>query len=356
MRTIKRCIALFMAVISTIYLFGCSKTSTTDFTCFNTGIHVEVTGKSLNDELQLKIKDTLYSLEEKFSVKDGSFTKNLNDSATGTLINLDTETKQILLSVKNLYEFTDKKFNPAVYPLVKLWQFSPNFPVENFTLPNNEDITALTNDQYLNLNNLVIDESNMAVTKTSDLELDFGGILKGYATEKVYKILSDAGYEKGYVNIGGSSLKILSANTLAIRHPENVTDNVIRVDTKNQADFSVSTSGTYERFYTLDGKKYSHIIDPFIGKPTDNNILSATVVGTNGAFGDAVTTALCLLNFNKNDVQNCSLTSFMNKILSRFPNASIFVVYNDGDNKFIITNKESETFTLLDDTYSVIKI
>lgn len=356
MKVIKRCLILVMAITISFYSFGCSKTSTMDFTCFNTGIHVEVYGKTLSDELQTKIKDTLYGLEEKFSVKGGSFTKTLNESLVGEQFALDYDTSILLYNAKRLYSFTDKDFNPAVYPLVKLWQFSPNFPVQNFTLPSKSDISFYTQDKYLNFDNLVVDNEYTIATKTSELELDFGGILKGFATEKIYELLYSAGYEKGYVNVGGSSLKILSSNTLAIRHPENLSNNIIRVNTKVLTNFAVSTSGTYERFYTLDGKTYSHIIDPSTGNPADTNILSATILNTDGTFGDAVTTALLLKDFDKSSPENCELFRFMQKILTQYDNAYVFVVYNDGTDKYVITNKESETFTLLDDTYTVLKI
>ncbi|MBR1983798.1 MAG: FAD:protein FMN transferase [Clostridia bacterium] len=356
MKTFKRCLLLIMALTTAFCSFGCSKTSTMDFTCFNTGIHVEVQGKTLSDELQIKIKNTLYNLEEKFSVKDGSFTKTFNDSLVGKQFALDYDTSTLIYNAKFLYSFTDKDFNPAVYPLVKLWQFSPNFPALNFTLPSESDITNLTQDKYLNFDNLVVDRDYTTATKTSELELDFGGILKGFATEYIYELLHLAGYSKGYVNVGGSSLKILSSNTLAIRHPENVSNNIIRVDTKNLTNFGVSTSGTYERFYTLDGKTYSHIIDPSTGKPAETNVLSATIINTDGTFGDAVTTALLLKDFDKSSPETCELSRFIQKILTHYKDAYVFVVYNDGTDKCIITNKESETFTLLDDTYTVVKI
>lgn len=356
MKTFKCCLTLVMAFTISFFSFGCSKTSTLDFTCFNTGIHVEVTGKPLSNETQLEIKNTLYDLEQKFSVRDGSFTKTLNDAQIGQIIPIDNDTVLLLNTSKQMYSLTDKRFNPAVYPLVKLWQFSPNYPVENFILPNESDISSLIKDKHLNLDNLVVDLQNYTVTKTSELELDFGGILKGFATERIYEILHQDGYDKGYVNIGGSSLKILSSNTLAIRHPENLADNIIRVNTKNQINFSVSTSGTYERYYTIDGTTYNHIINPLTGKPSDTGIISATVIGADGAFGDAVTTALCLTSFNKNNAKNSELVEFINKILTQYQDASVFVVYNDEEDKLVITNKESESFTLLDDTYSIVKI
>lgn len=356
MKIFKRCLTLVMAFTISFFSFGCTKTSTLDFTCFNTGIHVEVSGKKLSNELQISIKDALYLLEEQFSVKDGSFTKSFNDCEIGASLQIDTQTVQLLETVKDLYEFTDKKFNPAVYPLVKLWQFSLNYPVDNFTLPSDADISILTQDNHLNLNNLVVDKNALTVTKNSNLQIDFGGILKGYATNVVYEFLISAGYRNGYVNVGGSSLKILSSKTLAIRHPQNLTQNIIRVDTSLLTDFNVSTSGTYERYYTLDGKTYSHIINPSTGKPTDTNLVSATIIGTDGTFGDAITTALLLYEFNKSNPLDCELVGFMNKILALYPNAFIYVVYDDGEDKLVITNKESETFTLLDDTYSVVKI
>lgn len=356
MRILKHFLYLLISLILLVSLSACNRTSTLDFTCFNTGVRIQVNGKSLSDQTTNKIKNTLYSLESEFSVKNGTFTTALNNSDVNTQLQVSSTASDLLKLSQELYDFTDGYFNPAVYPLVKLWQFSTDYPVLNFTPPNLNTVSAYLSNGYLDFNCIKTQPESLTVFKTMPVEVDFGGILKGYASDVVCKILVDDGYENGYVNIGGSSLTVLASDTLAIRHPENANEIILRVKTDGLNGFSVSTSGTYERFYSYEGKKHSHIINPETGCPADTGITGATVINTDGAFGDAVTTALCLMQFNKEDVENCQLVRFMNKIVSKYPDCMIFVVYDNQTEKFVITNKESEVFTLFDDTYSVINI
>lgn len=335
---------------------ACNGVSTLDFTCFNTGVRIQVNGKSLSDETTQKIKTALYSLESEFSVKDGQFTTALNDAETNVKLSISETALDLLNLSRQLYDFSDGYFNPAVYPLVKLWKFSTEYPASDFAPPDANTVCDYLTDGCLDFNRIKTDTQSRTVFKTLPVTVDFGGILKGYASDVVGKILVDDGYEKGYVNIGGSSLTVLASDTLAIRHPEKTNDVIVRVNTDDLKVFSVSTSGTYERFYNYEGKKYSHIINPKTGCPADTGITGATVINTDGAFGDAVTTALCLMQFNKNDIKNCQLTRFMNKIIGEYPDCTIFVIYDNQAEKYLITNKESEAFTLLDDSYKIISL
>lgn len=356
MRKLKNFLCFLFCTIFCLQFLGCNTTSTLDFTCFNTAVHVEVTGKSMSDDVKNTIKNALNTLEVQFSATNGTFTNTFNNLETNNSINASDTAIEIMDLSKELHYFTNGKFNPAVYPLVKLWQFSPNYPVNEFRIPDIQEITSFTTEKYLNLDNVIIDKESKKISKISPISVDFGGILKGYASDLIADILTDNGYKKGYINIGGSSLKVLASNSLAIRHPENVNNNIIRVNTNDLTNFSVSTSGTYERYYTFNGKTYSHIISPETGYPTETGIISSTVIGTNGAFGDAVTTALCLSEFDKENPESSQVFILIEKILVEYPNALVFVVYNKDSDKLIITNKESDYFTLLDDTYTIINI
>ena len=133
--------------------------------------------------------------------------------------------------------------------------------------------------------------------------------------------------------------------------------NIISVNTKNLSFASVSTSGDYERYYVSGGKLYSHLISPIDGKPANSGITSATLICDDGAFADAVTTAICFLSHNENESTQSPLVNFLNKILLQFQDAHIYVVYEKDGIKQIITNKVQNTdFNLLDSSYSVVKI
>jgi thiamine biosynthesis lipoprotein len=283
----------------------------------------------------------------------------LNNSSTNTDIEFSSHGIEVFTLAKNLYKFTDKKFNPAIFPLVKLWQFDDyNYPIQNFTPPSEQAILSCLGENT-DFDKIIVNLESDAVCKTADsVKVDFGGILKGYAVDKAKDILVSAGHKSGYINIGGSSLYLLSVNSLSIRHPRAINNlsNIISVNGNSLTMKAVSTSGDYEKYHENNGVRYSHIISPLTGYPTTTGVISATIIGTSGAFGDAVTTALCLME-HEHGKTDSELVSFMNKIIADYPDCIIFAVYNNGDKKEIVTNKmQGEHFTLLDSSYSINKI
>ena len=204
---------------------------------------------------------------------------------------------------------------------------------------------------------LSIDE-NMA-TKTKDgVKIDLGGIVKGYACDLAGKILVDEGFSSGYISIGGSSIYILRTEELLVHHPRanEKMQNALCVNTSLLNNESVSSSGDYQRYYTVDGVRYSHLINPVTAKPTDTGVTGATVICNDGFFADAITTALCLYEYYPNE-KSSPLTEFINKIISDYPTASIFVFYQkDGYNLLLTNKKQGEHFTLLDSNITVVNV
>ena len=354
MKKFLRVIALVLS-INLIFLFSaCSPTvSTFNGYYFNTGIHIETHDKQMSIQTKEKLETLFSLLESEFDKTDGTFTGAFNDLQLNQKLMVSALAKEILDKCAYYHTFSDGAFNIAVAPLLELWQFAPIYPVNDFTIPTDSQI----NDTLLALDYLNLSVIDGYVTKTNELtKIDFGGMLKGYASEMAMKILSDAGHTKGYVNIGSSSLSLLNVPSLKVRHPENNSSQILEIVTDNLKGYSVSTSGTYEKYYEIDGKVYSHIINSKTGKCADTNVISATVIGKDGAFCDAMTTALCLQEYSLTSNDN-ALVNLINKITALSSDYSCYAIYNDGVNKKIITNKTlSVDFTLLDNTYQIVKI
>ncbi|MBQ9734597.1 MAG: FAD:protein FMN transferase [Clostridia bacterium] len=358
MKKIGIILSLILISLSTFLFISCADGgSSLDCYYFKTGIHIETHDFNMSDDTQTKLKNLFSSLEKEFDINDSKSTVYaFNNANVGDVFNLSTHGRNVLLSSKNLYSFTDGLFDPSVYPLVELWQFTKNYPVSEFNLPTDTQISTAINN--VDFESAVFDQDLKTLTKTKDgVKLDFGGIVKGYAADKAAKILKSAGHESGYISIGGSSLYLLSVESLGIIHPKKATDgiSILSVKLNGKKNLSVSTSGDYEKFYERDGKIYSHLINPKTGYTADTNVCSVTVIGADGAFSDAVTTAACLINHLPNDLENSPLQAFLLKILSEYPAASIYAIYDDGENKQVITNqKQGENFTLLDTEYNVV--
>jgi thiamine biosynthesis lipoprotein len=359
MKILKRLFLFLIILVLAFPAFSCAeKSSVLDFNRFNTAVHVETHGTVMDAETENLIKSLFSDLENQFDLnKIGSITYQFNNASIGQTLSLTENGAQLLKIAKDCYAFTDGDFNPAVYPLVKLWQFSPNYPVKNFTPPKRSEIDiALENTDFINAE---LNETERTLNKKGEIEIDLGGIVKGFAADMAAKILSERGHEKGYINVGGSSLFLLKTDTLSIRHPRANADipSIITVKTENTPNVNVSTSGDYQRYYLHDRITYSHVISPKDGYPTRTGTCSVTVIGADGAFSDAITTAACLKQHNPTQTDKSQLISFLQKIIGKYPSAEIYAVYEKDGTKQIVTNKTVESdFILHDNSYSIIKI
>ena len=345
---------ILTAVIIVISCCACKKNQggILDLIYFNTAIHVETHDTPINNKTVTEIKNVLQGLENRFDAnKQSSLIYTFNHAIRDTEIdNLTEQDIEILQKVQLAYTLTDGYYNPTIYPLVKLWGFSPFTFTANFTPPTKEQINQTL--PFIHFDKVVIDYQNKSLKKTDDFtKLDLGGIIKGYASDIVATVLKNAGHTSGYVNIGGSSLTLLSVQSLGIRHPLKAGKTILSVNTNGMHNLSVSTSGDYERFHIdTNGNKYSHLINPFDGYPTKTGIRSATLIGTDGAINDAFTTALCLYQYKSNE-----LNEFITRIIERYPDCMFFLVYDSDGVKEIYTNKkQGEDFTLQDTDYTVV--
>jgi thiamine biosynthesis lipoprotein len=172
-------------------------------------------------------------------------------------------------------EETEGTFDISVGPLMKVWGFykgsghlADRTSVEN----------ALKDVGY---RYIVLDRQSMTVRfNRPGLELDPGGIGKGYAVDRVVQVLKHQGIESALVSAGGSSIYALgsppgkSGWKVHLADPKQPSH---AIETVFLRDESLSTSGSYERFFCADGRMWSHIMDPRTGYPSEG-MLSASVI------------------------------------------------------------------------------
>ena len=128
--------------------------------------------------------------------------------------------------------------------------------------------------------------------KSPDIKIDLGGIAKGYAVDLACAAAAKAGARSGVVNLGGN-LRCLSepppgktSYTIGLKDPFAKESTLGEFEA---LDLSAATSGNYERYVTIDGKRYTHIMDPSTGKPVTGSI-AVTVVGPSATVCDALST------------------------------------------------------------------
>ena len=137
------------------------------------------------------------------------------------------------------------------------------------------------------------------LTKT-DVSMDFGGVLKGFAADKVRKIANNYGIKSGIVNLGGNVCLIGSKKgkpwTVGIVNPFSPGEVYLTVDAE---DTNIITSGAYQRYFEYEGEIYHHIISPKTGHPAESDVASATVISKDGTLADALSTAIFVLGSEK---------------------------------------------------------
>lgn len=243
----------------------------------------------------------LYSIYHRFDGIENLCTINeLKDGAHRT-VKVDKRIIDMLLYAKKMHDLTGGVMNIAMGSVLSLWHDYRTIGKDN---PQNASLPPMDLLQkameHTDINKMVIDEKNSTVTLTDPLmKLDVGAIAKGYATQQVSDFFKEKGVTGYVLNVGGNVCTLggkLDGTkwTVGIENPED-NDYFAYLQLDGQ---SVVTSGSYQRYYYVDGIAYHHIIDPETLMPADN-FLSVSIVCENSGLGDALSTALFCMPQNE---------------------------------------------------------
>lgn len=216
----------------------------------------------------------------------------INQNAGLKPVQVSPETFEIIKQALYVSKVTDGSFDITSGRLIALWDF------KNKKIPPLSQITEAK--KLSGYHKIELDETAKTVfIKQKSVEINLGGIIKGYSAQKAAEVLKSHGIKAGLVavagDIAGFGLRPDGhAWRIAIKNPRpaNAKDEIIAVVSLDNE--SISTSGDYERFFELDGKRYHHIIDPKTGFPSEH-CRSVTVIAHSGAYADAFATGLCVL-------------------------------------------------------------
>lgn len=221
-----------------------------------------------------------------------SDTSRINNAAGIEPVRVHQETFDLIVRCQRLAQLTQGAFDITYGSMDKrLW----NFDTQMTELP--DKFTAKRMVRLINFRNIELDRGNCTVLlKEKGMRIGFGGIGKGYAAEKTREWLRHQGITAGIVNASGDLTTWgLQPNgkpwTIGIADPNQSRSifSYLKV-----SDMSVATSGNYEKFVVINGKKYSHTIDPRTGYPI-SGIKSVTILTPNAELADALTTPVAIM-------------------------------------------------------------
>jgi FAD:protein FMN transferase len=223
---------------------------------------------------------------------ENSQTNLINKNAGIKPVKVDREVFDLIQRSKRISEITQGAFDITYGSVDKgLW----NFDKYMTALP--DAITAKKLVRLINYRNVILDDRKCTIfLKEKGMRIGFGGIGKGYAAERAKIILQRNGVESGIVNAAGDLVAWGSqpngkAWTIGIADPNAAQNQFSSLDITNMA---VATSGNYEKFVMIDGKKYSHTIDPKTGMPV-TGIKSVTIICANAEVADAIATPVMIM-------------------------------------------------------------
>ena len=302
------CIALAICIVFCSFFSSCEqkeevqKFSTYSMDYFDTMITITGYEKTreefdavANDILaQFKEYHRLYSIYHRFEGVENI--RTINDVVDGEhrIVTVDSRIIDMLLYAKEMYEVTGGMVNVAMGSVLSLWHSYRSVGMDNpanASLPPMEKLQSAA--EHTDIETLVIDKESSTVTITDPLvKLDVGAIAKGYAVECVARSLEERGITGYVLNVGGNIRGIGTKPNgdmwdVGIENPVGE-DYLARLQIGAQ---SVVTSGSYQRYYYVDGKPYHHIIHPDTQMPAEG-FMSVSVVCKDSGFGDAMSTAL----------------------------------------------------------------
>ena len=195
-----------------------------------------------------------------------------------------------------IWKSTDGCFEIGIYPLMQAWGFTDG----NYKVPDKTTLKKLL--PLADSSKIVFDEASRTVTfGRKGMEIDFGGIAKGYTSGRIMDIFREHGIKSGMVSLGGN-VQVLGTKTdgtkwrVAVQNPEDTDSYLGVLETQDQA---VITSGGYERYFQQDGKTYQHILNPKTGYPADSGLTSVTIVSADGTLADGLSTSLFVMGKEK---------------------------------------------------------
>ncbi|MFT6154628.1 MAG: thiamine biosynthesis lipoprotein [Bermanella sp.] len=253
---------------------------------------------SINIEaIRQKAEELLININSQMSTyqPDSEISVFNSSAAPHSQVISDDFAQVMALSIK-LNLDTDGYFDVSVGPLVNLWGFGPDKnPVSK---PSDQVINnTLAN---IGLNAIALEQGKLS--KNGLRYIDLSAIAKGYAVDQLAKLLNSQGVDSYLVEIGGEMrAKGLKPGAepwkVAIESPNFSQRKVHKI--LPVTDVAIATSGDYRNFFELDGKHYSHSINPKTGYPVEHSLASVTIIAEQCAHADALATAMLVMGMEK---------------------------------------------------------
>ena len=220
-------------------------------------------------------------------------------------VTVSKDTMDLINKTLQISRASHGAFDPSIAPLLKLWDFSrqnkkPSVPASNYI----RNTMKLVDYEKIHINEI----TSEVYLKEKGMEIDLGGIAKGYAADKAADAIKNKDIKSALIAVAGD-IRDFGLNTtgkawkVGIQNPRPETESEKPwediIASLRLEDRAISTSGDYQRFFLQNGKRYHHILDRSTGYPAESGLISVTVIAPEGYVADGLSTAVFVLGAEK---------------------------------------------------------
>ena len=238
----------------------------------------------------------LTEIDRRLSMYDPSSDLSLINRNAGTApVTPSHMTIEAVSEAMKLHEITGGVFNPLIGPVTRLWKINS----AGGNVPSQESLDHAV--KLADIRNIAVSSDKIFLREKGCI-IDLGGMAKGYASTEISQLLKNKGVKSAIIDLGGNvhavGAKPDGSNwRIGVRNPLQPFGTPALV--AEVKDCAVITSGNYERYKTIDGKKYSHFFNPLTGESVNSDLLSVTVISENGSLADGLATAFMITGVDK---------------------------------------------------------
>ncbi|MCF8257052.1 MAG: FAD:protein FMN transferase [Flavobacteriales bacterium] len=222
---------------------------------------------------------------------DGSETSSINRNAGISPVSVSDELIRLIQRSKKISQVSNGYFDISFASIDNIWWF------DGRVMPAPDAALVARSVKRIGYEKIIVDpEKGTVFLQDEGMKIGFGGIGKGYAANRAKQVMLDMGVTSGVVNAGGDLIawgpQIDGKPwSIGIADPKEKTNILAWTDV---TDMAVVTSGSYEKFVVIDGKRHGHIIDPKTGWPA-TGLLSVTIFCPDAELADALATTVFVL-------------------------------------------------------------
>lgn len=269
-----------------------SQEYTSDVFAMDTYMTLTAYGENAQEAVEAGIAE-IQRLDDLLSTgKDTSEVAQINANGGGVL---SEDTDYLVKRALDIYQSTNGAFDISIYPVMQLWGFTTG----NFAVPSESDLAAKL--ALVDAGKIILSEENgqTSISLPEGMEIDLGGIAKGYTSGRVMDVMKSYGIKSAVINLGGNA-HVLGNKTDGSQWKVGIQDSEDEngyLGGVSVTDKAIITSGGYERYFVDEdtGVKYHHIIDPKTGYSANNGLISVTIVSADSTLADGLSTSLFVL-------------------------------------------------------------